>query len=139
MPAIIGLQKSNLSRREEVILLRLTIGHCYLIHGHMLRGENPPWYIPCDHIVNVTHLLFECPLYRNQQIKNEIFSSNILEGEDHIRNIKNYLSEIDLLKYMYYYLSNAFKHCYLLNLFVYQLIASLAVISSSTLDSQLYK
>ena len=55
------------SRREEVILTRLRIGHCYLTHGFLLRGEEPPICADCGTAVTVPHLLLNCVVYRNER------------------------------------------------------------------------
>jgi len=38
----------RLPRRDEIIIYRLRIGHTYLMHGHLLRGETPPRCLVCQ-------------------------------------------------------------------------------------------
>ena len=47
-------------RREEVIWSRLRIGHTYFTHNHLLKGEPPPFCLPCNETITVEHLLIKC-------------------------------------------------------------------------------
>jgi hypothetical protein len=38
----------GLSRREEQVIHRTRMGHTYLTHSHLLKGEDAPTCIPCD-------------------------------------------------------------------------------------------
>ena len=61
-------QSSNCSNRwEEVVLTRLRIGHCYVTHCHLLIGAPSPFCTQCQAVVNVKHILLDCPLYRRQR------------------------------------------------------------------------
>ena len=48
------------SRREEVILSRLRIGHTYFSHSFILRKEDPPECIACQEAYSVKHVLIDC-------------------------------------------------------------------------------
>nr|CAD7402320.1 unnamed protein product [Timema poppensis] len=48
------------SRREEVIVTRLRVGHTSLTHGFLLRGDPPPVCEFCDAPLSVYHILVEC-------------------------------------------------------------------------------
>nr|CAD7263591.1 unnamed protein product [Timema shepardi] len=48
------------SRREEVIVTRLRVGHTSLTHGFLLRGDPPPVCGFCDAPLSVYHILVEC-------------------------------------------------------------------------------
>ena len=48
------------SRREEVVLVRIRIGHTFLTHSYLLRGEDQPECIICDCPLTVKHILLEC-------------------------------------------------------------------------------
>lgn len=54
---------SRASRRDEVILTRLRIGHCRLTHGHLLSGEPPPECDTCHALLTVEHFLLHCRKY----------------------------------------------------------------------------
>lgn len=51
---------SRKSRREEMVLARLRIGHTYLTHSYLLRGEPPPECISCQETLTVKHILLHC-------------------------------------------------------------------------------
>ena len=48
------------SRKEEVILSRLRIGHTYFSHSYILRKEDPPECTACREIYSVRHVLIDC-------------------------------------------------------------------------------
>ena len=48
------------SRKEEVVLSRLRIGHTYFTHSYILRQENPPECTACQEIYSVRHVLIDC-------------------------------------------------------------------------------
>ena len=48
------------SRREEVVLSRLRIGHTYFSHSFILRQEDPPECIACQEGYSVKHVLLHC-------------------------------------------------------------------------------
>lgn len=51
---------SHQSRREEIVLARLRIGHTYLTHSYLLKGEPPPECIACQEPLTVKHILLYC-------------------------------------------------------------------------------
>merc|ERR1712098_156110 len=54
---------SHLSRRENVIITRLEIGHSKLTHQHLTLGEEPPFCIGCNCQLTIKHILIECIEY----------------------------------------------------------------------------
>ena len=48
------------SRKEEVVLSRLRIGHTYFTHSYILRQEDPPECTACQEIYSVRHDLIDC-------------------------------------------------------------------------------
>ncbi|WP_353817125.1 hypothetical protein, partial [Acinetobacter baumannii] len=36
------------TRKEESVFARLLIGHTYVTHSFLLKGEEPPWCFTCD-------------------------------------------------------------------------------------------
>ena len=55
---------SRLSRREEVVLSRIRIGHTRLTHGYLLTREKViPICDTCDVPLTVHHMLSECTKY----------------------------------------------------------------------------
>ena len=47
-------------RREEIVLARLRIGHTWLTHVYLLKGEEAPKCIRCFTQLSVQHILLEC-------------------------------------------------------------------------------
>ena len=45
------------ARREEVVVARLRIGHTYITHKHLLKGEESPMCISCQEAFTVKHIL----------------------------------------------------------------------------------
>ncbi len=59
---------SQATRRHEVLLTRLRIGHSLLTHGYLMRGEQyPPYCQNCLVPLSVRHLLVECPDYLEER------------------------------------------------------------------------
>ena len=52
---------SRRSRREEIILCRLRIGHTRLTHRHLMERNQPTYCDDCLVPVTVVHMLAECP------------------------------------------------------------------------------
>lgn len=48
------------SRRREVLICRLRIGHTYTTHNYLLTGEDPPTCNKCGQGLTVLHALLEC-------------------------------------------------------------------------------
>ena len=49
------------TRRDEVVLARLRIGHSYLTHSYLLkRGEDPPECVFCQEPYTIKHILLDC-------------------------------------------------------------------------------
>ena len=48
------------NRKDEVVFTRLRIGHSYLTHSFLLKGEPPPECIGCNARYTVKHILLEC-------------------------------------------------------------------------------
>ena len=62
---------------EETILCRLHIGHIFLTHFYLLKGEEPLVCIPCDQLSSTEHLLTGCAdltEWRRQFFKTESLS-----------------------------------------------------------------
>ena len=48
------------NRKEETLLARLHIGHSYVTHGFLLRGEPPPECFACWEPYTIKHVLLNC-------------------------------------------------------------------------------
>ena len=51
------LQKN---RKEETVMARLHIGHSFLTHSFLLKGEEPRMCIRCDKRLTIEHILLTC-------------------------------------------------------------------------------
>ena len=50
----------RISRREQVVISRLCIGHSRLIHTFILKQEPQPQCLTCQTTCTVKHILIEC-------------------------------------------------------------------------------
>ena len=48
------------TRKEDTVLNRLHIGHCYFTHSFLLEKEEPPVCVACNTTTTVKHTLIEC-------------------------------------------------------------------------------
>ena len=48
------------NRREEIILARLRIGHSYITHSYLPKGEEELQCIPCNALLTIKHILVDC-------------------------------------------------------------------------------
>ena len=48
------------NRKEETVMARLHIGHSFLTHSFLLKGEEPPMCIGCDKRLTIEHILLTC-------------------------------------------------------------------------------
>ena len=67
----------KLSRREEIVLARLRIGHTRITHSHLLKREDEPKCIGCDTPFTVKHFLLECTDFAEERIS--CFQANNLK------------------------------------------------------------
>ena len=54
------LQGMRTNRREENISPRLRIGHSYITHSYLLKGDEEPHCIPCNAPLTIKHILVDC-------------------------------------------------------------------------------
>ena len=48
------------NRKEETVLARLHIGHSFLTHSFLLKGQEPPMCLGCDKRLTIEHILLTC-------------------------------------------------------------------------------
>lgn len=59
------------TRKDDVVLTRLRLGHTFLTHSFLLKKEPPPICPTCNITYSVHHLLISCPIYQpHRQIIN---------------------------------------------------------------------
>lgn len=87
------------SRREEVVLARLRIGHSRLTHGHLMARAPPPLCPSCQVPISVLHILTECLQYTaSRTLFNLPTDLSILlsDSSPYISNIIKFLKKHDL-------------------------------------------
>lgn len=89
---------STLTRREQVVLTRLRIGHTNLTKIHLLLGESPPFCQQCQALITVEHIVTECVTYTATRLKHRLANTlpRCLSGKTEIYNLMNFLREIQL-------------------------------------------
>ena len=75
----LGLSVTYGSRREQVILDRLRIGHTRLTHSFLLKGEPAPECTMCECPLTIQHILVDCIEY--DFICPELFDVNTILKE----------------------------------------------------------
>ena len=48
------------NRKEETVMARLHIGHSFITHSFLLKGEELPMCIGCDQHLTIEHILLTC-------------------------------------------------------------------------------
>ena len=48
------------NRKEETVMARLHIGHSFITHSFLLKGEEPPMCIGFDKYLTIEHILLTC-------------------------------------------------------------------------------
>ena len=87
------------NRREEIILARLRIGHSYITHSYLLKGEEEPQCIPCNAPLTVKHVLVDCvDLAPTRQRFFDVDSMTTLFDTVKFESIFDFLKEIHLYK-----------------------------------------
>nr|CAI5865783.1 unnamed protein product [Callosobruchus analis] len=89
----------NMTRKEQVVLTRLRIGHTHLTSSYLLLGQRRPICERCQEFLTVEHILCHCLIYRNElnslQIPSNLDmlnSKNIFE----LRKLFQFLKNIGL-------------------------------------------
>ena len=91
----------NKSRRIEMVLARLRLGHTNITHVYLMQGQTePPECDRCRVTIKVKHLLLECRKYvtiRNKYFRNPTLSDMLAESSDFsIDKLVLYLKEANL-------------------------------------------
>ena len=50
----------GMTRRDGTVCARLRIGHLYLTHCYLLKGEPQPFCVNCNEALTINHLLTNC-------------------------------------------------------------------------------
>lgn len=92
-------EHENVSRRDQVVLTRLRIGHSRLTHVHLLINKRPPKCPMCATILTTKHILEECQPLQPFRIRHCIPADEKLLlkcNSNHQEHLINYLKSINV-------------------------------------------
>ena len=87
----------KLSRREEIVLARLRIGHTRLTHSYLFNRDQQPYCIGCDTPFTVKHFLLYCADFDRE--RRSLFQADSLKNlfkDVSVVNILSFLKNINL-------------------------------------------
>jgi ribonuclease HI len=91
------------SRKHDVILTRLRIGHTRFTHVHLLLGNPAPVCEQCKHIMTVTHIMIDCPKFKSHRLchfgSGAISLKDLLSETQH-KNLFLFLNDIGFYNYI---------------------------------------
>lgn len=58
-------EQGNINRRDNVILMRLRIGHTRLTSEYLMKKDSPPMCSMCNTQLTIRHIIEECQKYDN--------------------------------------------------------------------------
>ena len=92
------LYDPQLTRREQVALCRIRIGHTRLTHSYLMAGEERPHCDDCKTLLTMRHIMVDCQKYTHAREKylNGSTLEEIYANAD--RSIINYVKECDVFK-----------------------------------------
>ena len=84
------------NRKEETVMAWLHIGHSFITHSFLLKGEEPPMCIGCDKRLTIEHILLTCSDFI--EIRESHFTAKSLRMlfQDISPEIFNFLKEINI-------------------------------------------
>ena len=80
-------------RRDEVVLSRLRLGHSYLTHSYLLKGEPPPECVTCNCHLTISHILVDC-------IEYDLFRLILFENNFTLTDIFNNVSPNKIISFI---------------------------------------
>ena len=87
------------NRKEETVMARLHIGHSFITHSFLLKGEEPPVCIGCDELLTIQHILLTCSDFI--EIRKSHFTAQSLRElfqEISPEKIFNFLKDINIFR-----------------------------------------
>ena len=79
------LRYDQTPRRDQIVFTRARLGHTYLTHGFLLRGEDVPECVSCRANLSVEHILLHCNEYNS--IRAKYFKTNLLRDILSFKNV----------------------------------------------------
>ena len=89
----------GMTRRDGSICARLRIGHSYLTHCYLSKGEPQLFCVSCNEALTINHLLANCAEFADSRRK--YYSTNTLEEvltTGNYAHVLSFLKEINLYK-----------------------------------------
>ena len=80
-------------RRDEVVLSRLRLGHSYLTHSYLLKGDPPPECVTCNCRLTISHILVDC-------IEYDLFRLILFENNLTLTDIFNNVSPNKIISFI---------------------------------------
>mgnify|MGYP003623217385 CR=1 FL=1 len=92
----------DITRRDQVVLTRLRIGHTRITHSHILNHEPQPSCDQCHTNLTVRHILVECPRYDEQRRKYHVPEdmSTALSDATRSEKVLKFAKEIKLYEHI---------------------------------------
>lgn len=92
--------KNGDTRREQIIITRLRIGHSNITHGHLLTRSQQENCETCHTPITIKHLLIDCPIHEEQRKKHKIppsMNEALSNNKQGIHNVLDFLRETNLI------------------------------------------
>ena len=86
----------DMSRKDQVVLNRVTLGHTRLTHSYHIHKEPIPMCTHCNVKLDVDHLLFQCPLYEPNRLQYKIDRMSLKGIEECSRSVFKFLKDLGL-------------------------------------------
>lgn len=83
------------TRRDEVVLTRLRIGHSFLTHGYLFQKKRMPNCNVCNAPLTIKHILTDCKRRDHLKIPHDLHDL-LTEGSPHIPIILQHLHDINI-------------------------------------------
>ena len=77
-------------------MARLHIGHSFLTHSFLLKGEEPPMCIRCDKRLTIEHILLTCSDFIEIRESHFTAKSLCMLRIFHLKRFFNFLKEINI-------------------------------------------
>ena len=98
-PSINPWQYWPSSRKSQVILCRLRIGHTKTTHEYLISKSETPKCNICQQTISVKHILIDCPVYNIQRqrscLRNTLYA--ILNKHLNVNNLIGFLKDCNLI------------------------------------------
>lgn len=86
----------EMTRRDQVVLNRVSLGHTRLTHVHYITKEPTPLCPHCNERLDVDHLIFLCPLYEQQRVQCNLTKTSLKGIGEPSRNVIKFIKDIGL-------------------------------------------